>query len=187
MKKRTVALLLALVLVFGAAIGGTIAYLTAETGPVTNTFTVGNINIDLDESDDLDLKMVPGNDITKDPEVTVKANSEACWLFVKIEKSPNLDKFISYTVDSEYWTALGDAYPGVYYYNGTDLDNVLTADKTYSVLEDNQVTVNSDVTKADMDALNVEGATQPTLTFTAYACQKANFATAALAWAEVGE
>ena len=86
MKKRTLALILALVLVFGAAVGGTIAYLTDTTDPVTNTFTVGNIDITLAETKD-DFKMVPGCDIAKDPKVTVTANSEDCWLFVKIDES----------------------------------------------------------------------------------------------------
>ena len=102
MKKKTLALLLALVLVFGAAVGGTIAYLTDTTGPVTNTFTVGNIDIDLDETK-TDFKMVPGCDIAKDPVVTVDANSEDCWLFVRIDESSNLKDFISYAV-AEGWT-----------------------------------------------------------------------------------
>ena len=36
---------------------------------------------------------------------------------------------------------------------------------------DNQVLVKPTVTKADMEALNVEGAKKPTLTFAAYAVQ----------------
>ena len=34
-----------------ASVLGTMAYLTSKTGPVTNTFTVGNVNITLDETD----------------------------------------------------------------------------------------------------------------------------------------
>ncbi|MBQ8648189.1 MAG: hypothetical protein IJ484_08615, partial [Oscillospiraceae bacterium] len=44
------ALLLALVLMIGCAIGGTLAWLIADTGPVTNTFTYGNIDLTLDET-----------------------------------------------------------------------------------------------------------------------------------------
>ena len=50
MKKKTIALLLVLMLVFGVTCGGTIAYLTSTTGPVTNTFTVGKVAITLDEA-----------------------------------------------------------------------------------------------------------------------------------------
>ena len=89
--------LLALVMV--VSVGATIAWLTDTTDPVTNTFTVGNIDITLAETK-TDFKMVPGNTIDKDPKVTVVGGSEDCWLFVKVEESDNLDDFITYTVDS---------------------------------------------------------------------------------------
>ena len=182
MKKRTLALILALVLVFGAAVGGTIAYLTDTTGPITNTFTVGNINIGLAETA-TDFKMVPGCDITKDPKVTVEANSEACWLFVRIDESSNLDDFISYTVASDWTQGDGTKIPANVWYRSVDAS---TTDQIFSVLAGDKVTVNTSVTKTMMDGLEVTGATQPTLTFTAYACQSANMSVEA-AWAEVNK
>lgn len=182
-RNRRIAMTVALVLVVAlVSVGGTIAWLTDKTEAVTNTFTVGNIDIELDESDDLDLKMVPGHTITKDPKVTVVADSEDCWLFVKVEKSANLDNFISYTVAST-WTALDTTnYPGVYYYNGTTVPQ----GTPISVLTNDQVTVKDTVTKTMMDDLGKDGATQPTLTFTAYACQKdSTIDTAAKAWAKI--
>ena len=85
---RTFIAMLALVLVIGCAVGGTIAWLTAQTDPVVNTFTYGDINIELTETKpkNQQAKIIPGVDIEKDPKVTVKANSEACWLFVKVEE-----------------------------------------------------------------------------------------------------
>ena len=180
MKKKTLALLLALVLVFGAAVGGTIAYLTDTTGPVTNTFTVGNINIDLAETA-TNFKMVPGCDIAKDPKVTVVANSEACWLFVKIEKSDNLDSFISYTVANGWTKGDGTNIPANVWYRSVTAS---TADQTFSVLAGDQVTVNNNVTKTMMDGLEVDGAIQPTLTFTACAVQADGFADASAAYVE---
>ena len=179
MKKRTVVLILAIVLVLGISIGGTVAWLTAVTDPVPNTFTVGNIEIDLDESDDLDLTMVPGNTITKDPAVTVYGGSEECWLFVEIEKSANFDDFMTYEVigGENGWTAL-EGHPGVYYRKVTASEN----NQVFGILTNDQVAVKSTVTKGDMDALTEE--TLPTLTFTAYAVQSAHFATAADAWDE---
>ncbi|MBS6457766.1 MAG: hypothetical protein KH544_07255 [Firmicutes bacterium] len=55
------------------------AYLTSKTQVITNTFTVGNINIELTETkpENQQAKIIPGVDIVKDPKVTVKANSEA--------------------------------------------------------------------------------------------------------------
>ena len=89
MKKKTLALVLALTLLVAGVVGGTLAWLTDQTAEVKNTFTVGDINIGLTETT-TDYKMVPGNTIAKDPTVTVKANSEACWLFVKVTESTNL-------------------------------------------------------------------------------------------------
>lgn len=181
MKKKTLALILALVMVFGAAVGGTIAYLTDKTEEVKNTFTVGNINIDLDESKDLDLKMVPGKVITKDPTATVKANSEACWLFVKIVKGNDFDKFMTYSMASG-WTQLTTSDGSlVFYREVASSEN----NQTFGILADNHVTVKTGVTKTMMDDLTTD--TDPTLTFTAYAIQKAGFDTASAAWAEVSK
>ena len=182
---RRILLLVGLMsLVAVISIGGTIAWLTDKTDAVTNTFTTSDISIELAETKS-NFKMVPGNTIDKDPKVTVKANSEACWLFVKIEESANLDDYITYAVDvavdgADGWIAL-DGVDGVYY---REVD-ATTADKTFSVLANDNVTVNGTVTKEMMDALAEDGAVQPTLTFTAYACQKDNVSTAADAWAKL--
>ena len=93
MKKKTLLLLLALVLVIGGVIGGSLAWLTDTTNDVVNIFTTSGIDITLEESEDLDLTMVPGYTIEKDPMVTVLDGSEDCWLFVKLEKSANFDNF----------------------------------------------------------------------------------------------
>ena len=178
MKKKTIALIVCLTLIIGCAIGGTIAWLTDKTEAVTNTFTVGDVDITLAESPNLDLKMVPGKTITKDPTVTVVKDSEACWLFVKVEKSANFDTFMTYEM-ADGWTEL-TGVDGVYYRQV----NTLTSDQTFSVLKNNNVTVKNTVTKA---MLNAEGFTAPTLTFTAYACQLASFNDPALAWAEVSK
>lgn len=175
---KTLIVALAVMLVVGCAVGGTLAWLTDTTGPVVNTFTVGNIDIDLAETT-TDYKMVPGATISKDPKVTVKSGSEACWLFVQVTESDNLGSFISYTVDSN-WTALSGV-SGVYYREVA----AATADVEFSVLTNNQVTVKNSVTKDMMDAITNQSATGPTLTFKAYAVQKAGFDTAADAWAEV--
>lgn len=174
---KTMFMILAVVLIVGISVGGTLAWLTATSGPVVNTFTVGDINITLTETT-TDYKMVPGNTINKDPKVTVKAGSEACWLFVKIEKSTNLDSFITYSV-ANGWTAL-DGVDGVYYREVS----ATTADTEFPVLANDRVTVKNTVTKTMMNELQNDGATQPTLTFTAYAVQKDNVATAADAWAK---
>lgn len=184
-RNRRIAMTVALVLVVAlVSVGGTIAWLTDKTQSVTNTFTVGNIDITLTETT-TDYKMVPGNTIAKDPTVTVEGGSEACWLFVKIEESTNLDDFITYTVDSG-WTAL-TGVTGVYYRevaasNTDQIFNVLTSKTGYT---DGYVTVNESVTKTQMDAIKNGTASAPTLKFTAYACQKDNVTSVTDAWAKI--
>lgn len=175
--KKKLTTVLAIVLVVALSVAGTYAYLTDKTDAVVNTFTVGNVNIDLTETTGNSYKMVPGTTIEKNPKVTVEADSEDCWLFVKVEKSDNFDDFLTFNMDSG-WTAL-DGVNGVFYRqvaaSGTDQD--------FAVLANNKVSVKSDVTKDMMDAIEKGTATNPTLTFTAYACQTAGFENnAAGAW-----
>ena len=192
MKKKATIAVTALLLVLCFAIGGTLAWLKAETKPVVNTFTYGDINIDLSESENLNLKMIPGNDITKDPKVTVEANSEACWLFVKVEKSDNYADYLANYTIADGWNEL-DGVAGVYY---REVDAATAKDGTsYQVLKGDKVTVLDKVTKSMMEDIKNGIKTQPTLTFTAYAVQLDGFnnpensieENAALAWAEINK
>ena len=106
---KTFVAMLALVLVIGCAVGGTVAWLTAQTKPVVNTFTYGDINIDLTETNET-YKMVPGYDIHKDPKAKVLAGSEECFLFVKLDESTNFDTYLKYDIADD-WTALTDVNP----------------------------------------------------------------------------
>ena len=182
-------MMLALVLVFGCAVGGTIAWLTAETDPVVNTFTYGDINITLAETTGNDYKIIPGKDIAKNPKVTVKADSEDCWLFVKVEEKDwptftekdaegNDKKKVSYEIASD-WKALPNV-PGVYYREVSSAK----ADAEFPVLKDNKVTVSENLLKTEVSSLATAG-TQPKLTFTAYAVQKDGINSAADAWEKV--
>ncbi len=169
--------LLALVLVIGCVAGGTVAWLVAKTEPVVNTFTYGNIDIALAETTGTDYKIIPGKDIPKDPKVTVKGGSEACWLFVKVEESGTFvaDK-VTYAIDKD-WTAL-EGEKGVYYRKVA----AVTADTDFSVLEGNKITVKDTLTKGDIKDI---AATNPTLKITAYAVQQENIADAATAWSKI--
>ena len=111
--KKILVMVAALALTAAIAVGGTLAYLTSQDA-VTNTFTVGNVQIVLDEADvtiegkyETDVnsrvdanayKLMPGHNYIKDPKITVKAStfektsdyymdpsSENCYLFVKVE------------------------------------------------------------------------------------------------------
>lgn len=185
---KALALLLIGILVCTSVIGGTVAWLVDKTDEVTNTFTYGDVNIDLDETDtDKDdddddttneYEMVPGETIIKDPKLTVRADSKACWLFVKLEKSDNFDDFMEYEM-ADGWIQLkdeqGNDVEGVYYRlvpEGNGVDNMV-----YEVIKDNEVTVKGSVTKEMLNALDPEGedANYPTLTVTGYAVQYSGF------------
>lgn len=101
MKTGKKALLLALcaVLLVAATVMGTMAYLTYTTEAVVNTFTIGKVELDLDEAhvdtkgvkvDDTRVKantykLMPGHEYIKDPTVTVKADSEDSYVRMKVE------------------------------------------------------------------------------------------------------
>lgn len=182
MKKKVLISVLSIALVLCCAIGATLAWLTAQSNTVTNTFTVGKVTIDLWESTlatDGTLasphttansyKMVPGSTLAKDPTVTVKAGSEPCYLFVKVEKENNFDTFMEYAMD-ENWEAV-TGVDGVWKYKGEALDLCLEADVDVNVIKDKKVTVKSSVTATQLDAV---GTNLPALKFTAYAIQKDN-------------
>lgn len=174
--KKALFIMLSAVLIVCATVAGTLAWLTDTTAPVVNTFTVGDINITLTESENLDLKMVPGQSIKKDPKVTVKAGSEACWLFVKVDKSVNFDGFMTFEM-ADGWIALS-GHAGVYYRN-VDATN---ADTGFDVLKDKKVMVLETVTKTMLEGAKTNA---PTLTFTAYAVQKDGIDDADTAWRKV--
>lgn len=177
--------LLALVLVIGCVAGGTVAWLVAKTEPVVNTFTYGNINITLAETTGTNYKVIPGTVIEKDPKVTVKAGSEACWLFVKVEEVGAISTIttdpVHYAIDTG-WAQLKDKdgkdVSGVYYRLVDAVDN----DTAFNVLKDNKIIVSGELTKETINGYAVQ---QPTLTFTAYAVQQENIADAATAWSKI--
>lgn len=172
---RAFVALLALVLVIGCVAGGTVAWLVAKTDPVVNTFTYGDINIELAETTGTSYKIIPGVDIEKNPKVTVKANSEACWLFVKVEETGTfVANKVTYAIATG-WTPL----PGV---NGVYYRQVgfVTENTAFSVLKDNKITVSSELTKTEIQNITA----QPKLTFTAYAVQKDGIDDVATAWAK---
>lgn len=164
MKKKGLALVLALTLLVVSAVAGTLAWLTAKSDTVVNTFTTSGIDVELTETNE-EYKMIPGYSIHKDPKATVLAGSEECYLFVKLDKSTNFDTYLEYVI-ADGWTKLDGVTDMIYYrvVDGTT-NQIGTA---YSVLANDQVTVKGTVTK---DMMTAAQTTKPTLTITAYASQ----------------
>lgn len=161
MTKKALVAISAVVLVLFCTVGGTLAWLTATSDQVVNTFTTADITVKLEETK-TDFKMIPGYTIDKDPKATVVSGSEECWLFVKLDESTNFDSYLTYEM-ADGWT-LVEGQTNVYA-RKVESANIGTA---YSVLKNDQVTVKGEVTKADMTTAKTN---QPTLTITAYASQ----------------
>lgn len=121
MKKKTILVAaIAVMLVASLVVGGTLAYFTDKTEAKQNTFTVGNVKIDLTETawhDNDDHTLVPGKFYDKNPTITVKDNSQDAYVFLKLD----LNKYVSLInlmgVDA-YKNNIGDlGKPNSPYYN----------------------------------------------------------------------
>ena len=197
MKKKilkVLALVACAVLLVVGSIAGTLAYMTS-TASVKNTFTVGNVSITMDEAvvnengkatdatndrtteGNSNYKLIPNHEYDKDPTIYVDANSEDCWLFVKVvngianieDKTEN-----GYTIAAQMaangWTVI-DETNGIYAHSDiAEAGDEVTVFETFKV--------SGTVTNEDLTGY--KGAT---VDITAYAIQADGFGTAALAWA----
>ncbi len=191
-KKALLALVCAAALVFGSVFA-TYAYLTSTTGVVTNTFTVGNVTITLDEAavdaygKKIDItgndsignedrrtentyKLIPGQTYVKDPTVHVASGSEDAWLFVKVENGiagiEDATTIENQMLANNTWTKVSNA-TGVYAYKET-----VSAGEDIPVFATFTLTGNADVSAYKEAEIKV----------TAYAVQAAGFNTAEAAW-----
>lgn len=178
MKKKLLAVSVCAIIAVMAIAGSSLAWLQDTTETVTNTFTEGKVDIDLTETTGDKYQLIPGNTLEKNPTVAVVAGSEACWLYVKVEKVNNVDEYIDYEI-ADGWTPLGDTTgTTVIYYREVSADEAKNG-ATYPVLKNNKVLVQTDVDMADMSAISAQN---PRLQFTAYAIQRANTVGASQAW-----
>lgn len=138
------------------------------------TFTVGDINILLTESKNLDLTIVPDKTIAKDPVVTVIANSVPSYLFVEITEMNNPETFLEYIIE-ETWNPL-DGYENIYY-TTTEQKNI---DQNFPILKNNTVIAKGNIRKEVLKNLNKSS--YPSLNFSAYAIQKDSIVNEKEAW-----
>lgn len=199
MKKTKKVLILGLcaVLLVAASVLGTMAYLT-DTKSVTNTFTVGNVAITLDEANvnpdgtkkdesrvaTNTYKLMPGHEYLKDPTVHVTAGSEDCFLFVKVENGisdietkTNADT-IAAQMGANNWKPV-DGVANVYVYAEGKDPTVVQAGADKLVFANFTIDGNVDT---------FEGKVQD-IVVTAYAIQADGFAnaTAKAIWEKVGK
>lgn len=204
MKTKRKALLLSLcaVLLVVASVMGTMAYLTSSD-TVTNTFTVGKVEIKLDETDVTNptgprvqansYRLLPGLTYTKDPTVTVKTGSEPSYvkMTVTFSNARELDAIfkpngadmtsIFNGYDSANWIDKGntedtDANTRTYVFWYKGIVDARTADVVLDALFDS-ITVPGTITKEQL--ATIDGMT---ITVNAYAIQADGFKDAADAW-----
>ena len=122
-KKKTILAAVVLLLLF--AVGGAIAYFT-DTDTKTNTFTIGNVDIELEEPHwsttdttpangvpDVAENLMPGQTIAKDPTINNLSTKNPAYVFAKVEVpcttavSPATpEEIFTYTINDDKWTEL---------------------------------------------------------------------------------
>ena len=195
MRTKTKALVLAIcaVLLVVTTVFATMAYLTS-TQTVTNTFTVGKVEITLDEAKvnangeivsggnrestegrvkENEYHLIPAHKYEKDPTIHVDDGSENCLLFVKLENGLK-DIIASKTIEEQMkgygWTLI-DSTNNIWAYN-----KVVAAGEHINVFDEFTLTENADVSKyaTEKDAQgNVTGGAF--INLTAYAVQADGF------------
>lgn len=188
MKTKSKALLLTLcaVLLVTASVLGTIAYLTS-TDTVENTFTVGSVEISMDEAavnpdgtvianadrvQENSYHLLPGHPYTKDPIIHVGSDSEDCWIFVKVENGISdieAGTTIANQLTTNGWTAVSGT---------TDIfayQDIVSKDTDIPV-------VGSFTISGDVDADDLAEYENAEIIVTAYAVQADGFTTAEAAW-----
>lgn len=209
MKKFKALLVVACALLLVAAsVFGTMAYLTS-TDTVTNTFTVGKVEIKLDEAKANtdgslvegaarvkanDYKLLPGHTYTKDPMVTVLSGSEPSYvkMTVTFSMADKLDAI--FAPDGANLTSIFNGYDAANWIAKGNTKDATADTRTYEFWYKEAVGApNGDVAlDALFDSITVPGAITKeqlaniegmTITVNAYAIQADGFTDANAAWA----
>ena len=191
--KKAALLLCSAVLLVCISIGATVAYLTS-TQTVTNTFTVGNVAITMDETkvdengtpiQGVDrvqantYKLMPGHTYTKDPTIHVSDTSEEAYLGVKVvfENSAEADEKLSLNMLSIFSGFIAENWT---IQEKTQEDN----DVYYLLTRKNTVTKNDNIKLFDYVVIPDEMTNEQIadlnnikMVITAYAVQKDGFDT----------
>lgn len=193
--KKKIAVAVSLLLVLALSVGGTIAWLTVKTDSITNTFTIGKVDIMLIEPGgdaiDYEYSMVPGDTYPKDPGVVVAKGSEKSYVFVTIAETNNTitvedhpESIVQWTIADGWIPLPTDSGATVYYQTveqptadgGTYLQ-VFAGDDSKVALSLGLVTINENLTMGD-----VTDTTKPTIKIQAAAIQYANIDGVYEAW-----
>jgi len=100
-------LVMSLVLSVAIATGSTLAYMTATTEKVTNTFTLGNVSITLTEdawgNNNDPHPLYPGTPVAKDPTITNTGRTNA-WVWMEMTVPAEVYPYLEFqTIDTSAW------------------------------------------------------------------------------------
>lgn len=154
MKKRYFLAILSVLMTVSVSVLGTLAYLT-DRDSVVNTFTIGRVDIALDEADVdeagkliLDDKgnpvervkgneyhLIPGQTYIKDPTITVKADSEESYIRMMVTVNCLKELDAIFAPDGAELTVIFGGYnPAIWIYEGETRDetnNTITYEFRY--------------------------------------------------------
>lgn len=209
MKKSKVLLTLACaVLLVAASVMGTLAYLT-DKDAVTNTFSVGQVSIKLDEAkanpdgtlvegatrvQENSYKLMPGHTYNKDPMVTVLKGSEKSYIKMTVTFSKAAELDAIFAPNGADMTSIFLGYDAAkWIYKGNTEDTTANT-RTYEFWYKETVAAPTEDVALDalFDQIKVPGEINNeqlktiegmTITVNAYAIQADGFDTAEAAWA----
>lgn len=202
---KLIVAILAVAVLATVAISGTVAWLTDSTSTVVNTFTVGDIDIELKEHEYVpesntlnnnlvdkneNYKVIPGGTSPKDPMVTVNKGSEKCYVYALVKNNlvVNGNCVATLAVNSS-WSPVASITKSdgttETLYKYSQIVDALAESKTLPAIF-NSVTYDGEaITKENISQL-----TSKTIEITAYAHQSENTTSgvadsAAVAWSDI--
>lgn len=201
--KRILLTIVSALLLMAVTVAGTLAYLQAQTDAVVNTFTYGNVKfvgngldeapvdeygevIEGDRRQENTYKLIPGHKYHKDPTVHIAADTEPCWVFIKVvNEIADIEAehdTIAEQMYAEGWRALegqvdenGAPVENVYYYK----DIIDTRDAAQKDI----VVFSSFILKDNLSETEIADNADEQIWIDAYLIQADNLPTPEAAWA----
>lgn len=196
---RTGLVLLAIVLLLGCIAGGTLAFLTAKTSTVSNTFVIGDIGTlklyengaEITADTENTFEVIPGADIDKAVKLNYSYTAQdgyddvPVYIFVKVGAEEwTVSNNTEYSIGGDLmtwsiaagWDYLKDEADGKVYYCAVAEDSAAVE---LDVIAGGKITVSDKIDKNNIATVAAAG----DIDFTAYVIQQGSFADAEAAWA----
>lgn len=202
---KILCLVMGAILLVTGTVAVTLAYLQDLSETVTNTMTIGKVDIDLDEAKVTlygakdgtsrvkanKYKLIPGQEYIKDPTIKVLKGSEECYVFFGIAIDTKLNGVLDTTknviatqLNANKWLPLQNTDKSQVTYTDTDgtVYNIYyNQDKVAANASKDQSVYTFEKFSVGPNA-DVSGADTATIKVKAFAVQTANLSTPQIAW-----